>query len=43
MTSDDDASMVVIRGAGGKEVSRAEKEESSDKKGMSRGRRLSSS
>ncbi len=32
MTSDDDTSMVVIRGAGGKEVSRAEKDESPDKK-----------
>ncbi len=32
MPSDDDTPMVVIRGAGGKEVSRAEKDESPDEK-----------
>ncbi|GEM_PF-5144586 len=31
MPSDDDTPMVIIRGAGGKEVSRAEKDESQDK------------
>ena len=36
MDSDDEAPMVVIRGADGIEVSRAEKDESSGK-GMSRG------
>lgn len=32
MPSDDDTPMVVIRGAGGKEVSRAEKDETPDEK-----------